>query len=102
MTSHQIALARVAPTAGCVGRPAPVRRPQGVGRGPGSHLCPAIGCRQHVSPDRLMCRLHWYQVPKRLRDLVWATWRSGAGVGTPEHTDAILAAIAAAVGGEPS
>ena len=72
------------------------RRPHGTGRGPGSHLCPAAGCRQHVSADRLMCRPHWYQVPKPLRDAVWATWRSGAGAGTSEHTAAILAAIGAA------
>jgi DNA-binding SARP family transcriptional activator len=98
MTSHQIALTRVAPAADGAGHPVRARRPQGVGRGPGSHLCPARGCRQHVSPDRLMCRLHWYRVPKPLRDIVWATWRSGAGVGTPEHIDAILAAVAAAVG----
>lgn len=65
------------------------------GRGPGSHLCPGPGCQLHVSPDRLMCRGHWYAVPKPLRDLVWATWRSGVGAGTPEHTDAIRAAIAA-------
>jgi hypothetical protein len=102
MTSRQITLARVAPTAGDAGRPALARRPYGTGRGPGSHLCPVNGCRQHVSPDRLMCRLHWYQVPKRLRDIVWITWRSGAGVGTPEHTDAILAAVAAAAGRELS
>jgi hypothetical protein len=69
-------------------------RPQGIGRGPGSHLCPAAGCRRHV--DRLMCSGHWYQVPKPLRDAVWATWRSGDGVGTPDHADAILAAVAAA------
>lgn len=43
-----------------------------------------------------MCRRHWYQVPKKLRDAVWITWQSGNGVGTPEHTDAVLAAIAAA------
>ncbi len=42
-----------------------------------------------------MCRPHWYQVPKPLRDAVWATWRSGAGAGTPAHTAAIRAAIAA-------
>ncbi len=44
----------------------------------------------------MMSRPDWYRVPKPLRDAVWATWRSGAGTGTPEHTDAILAAIAAA------
>lgn len=72
------------------------RRPSGPGCGPGSHLCPAAGCRRQVSPDRLMCRPHWYRVPKPLRDAVWATWRSGAGVGTSAHAEAILAAIAAA------
>ncbi len=76
------------------------RRPRGTGRGPGSHLCPVVGCRRHV--DRLMCSRHWYKVPKPLRDAVWVTWRSGEGIGTPEHTDAILAAIAAASGYEIS
>ncbi len=69
------------------------------GRGPGSattaHRCPAGGCRQKIRAGRLMCRPHWYQVPKPLRDAVWATWRSGAGTGTPAHTAAIGAAIAA-------
>ncbi len=72
---------------------------QTVGRGPGSgrtaHLCPVGGCRQQVRADRLMCRAHWYQVPRPLRDTVWAAWRSGAGVGTPAHAAAISAAIAA-------
>jgi hypothetical protein len=72
------------------------RAPHGTGNGPGSHLCPARGCRTAVSPDRLMCRPHWYAVPKPLRDAVWATWRSGAGAGTADHTAAILAAIDAA------
>lgn len=72
------------------------RVPHGTGRGPGSHLCPANGCRQPVSPDRLMCRPHWYTVPKPLRDAVWTTWQSGAGAGTAAHTAAILAAIDAA------
>lgn len=79
-----------------------VRRPFGTGRGPGSHLCPASGCRRHIGADRFMCRSHWYQVPKPLRDALWATWRSGVGVGTPEHTHAILAVIVAASGLSPS
>lgn len=65
------------------------------GRGPGSHLCPVPGCTHHVSPDRLMCRVHWYQVPRPLRDAVWASWRSGEGAGTEGHTAAIRAAVAA-------
>jgi hypothetical protein len=43
-----------------------------------------------------MCRPHWYLVPKPLRDAVWATWRSSSGIGSPEHTAALLAAIRAA------
>lgn len=74
----------------------PARPPGGTGRGPGSHLCPVPGCRQAVSADRLMCRPHWYTVPRPARDSVWATWRSGAGAGTPAHTAAIIAAVAAA------
>ncbi|MGO9292819.1 MAG: hypothetical protein ACLP52_02870 [Streptosporangiaceae bacterium] len=65
------------------------------GRGPGSHLCPVRGCPQHVSPDRLMCRPHWYAVPRPLRDAVWATWQSGSGAGSPAHMAAINAAIRA-------
>ncbi|HVB43035.1 MAG TPA: hypothetical protein VNF47_10070 [Streptosporangiaceae bacterium] len=72
------------------------RIPYGTGRGPGSHLCPVPGCRQPVSPARFMCRPHWYQLPRPIRDTVWATWRSGNGTGTPEHTTALLAAISAA------
>jgi hypothetical protein len=76
--------------------------PRGPGRGPVSHLCPAAHCRQAVSPARLMCRRHWYQVPKNLRDAVWITWQSGNGVGTSAHTDAVLAAIAAAADSHPA
>lgn len=25
----------------------------------------------------LMCRKHWYMLPKRMRDLVWALYRPG-------------------------
>ena len=64
-------------------------------RGPGAatHPCPC-GCGQQIRATRLMCRTSWYQVPKPLRDQVWATWRNGDGAGTPEHGDAIRAAVA--------
>jgi hypothetical protein len=68
------------------------------GRGPATtatHRCPAGGCRVKVPATRLMCREHWYQVPRPLRDAVWATWRSGAGKGSPAHDAAIVAAVAA-------
>jgi hypothetical protein len=69
------------------------------GRGPGStattHPCPAGDCSVQVRADRLMCRSHWYQVPRPLRAAVWATWRSGAGAGTLAHAEAITAAVRA-------
>jgi hypothetical protein len=43
----------------------------------------------------LMCRPHWYQVPKPIRGAVWAAWDEGRGAGTPAHRAAIEAAIAA-------
>lgn len=68
------------------------------GRGPqtgSDHQCPVGICRVQVPAARLMCAPHWYQVPRPLRDAVWASWRSGAGAGTPAHTAAIKAAVAA-------
>lgn len=60
-----------------------------------SHRCPANGCTRTVSPAMLMCRPHWYMVPKPLRDAVWNAWGGGAGAGTAPHQAAILAAVEA-------
>jgi hypothetical protein len=49
-----------------------------------------------ISPGRRMCRPDWYLVLKPVRDAVSATWRSGAGTGSAEHTAALFAAIRAA------
>jgi hypothetical protein len=76
----------------------------GRGRGPGGQLtgltthayrCPIPRCDDLIDPSRLMCRRHWYRVPKQLRDQVWATWRSGHGNHSSEHQDAVRMAIAA-------
>jgi hypothetical protein len=72
----------------------------GRGRGPGPRTttlqtgrCPVPGCSERIDPSRLMCRNHWYLVPKDLRDMVWATWRSGEGALSPEHLHATHVAI---------
>jgi hypothetical protein len=76
----------------------------GRGRGPGGQptasawqagRCPVPGCGDQIDPSRLMCRRHWYQVPRPLRNQVWATWRSGQGALSREHADAVRTAIAA-------
>lgn len=58
------------------------------------HNCPASQCEARVGPDMLMCRPHWFMVPKAIRDDVWAAYR-GPGPGSDEHTEAIFAAITA-------
>jgi hypothetical protein len=76
--------------------------PAGVGRGPGGYRtaspshCPVPSCRKHIDPSRLMCRDHWYLVPKQLRDRIWATWRSGDGARSSEHREVVLLAVSAA------
>ena len=76
----------------------------GRGRGPGSVLsapgelgghCQVPSCNEQIDPSRLMCRHHWYRVPKQLRDQVWATWQSGRGILSTEHQSAVRLAIAA-------
>jgi len=41
------------------------------------HHCHAIGCTVLVPPRLFMCRPHWFQLPRRLRDAVWATYVPG-------------------------
>jgi hypothetical protein len=63
----------------------------------GASRCRIPRCRLPIDASRLMCRDHWYLVPKEVRDQVWATWRSGQGAFSKEHEEAVRAAIAAAV-----
>jgi hypothetical protein len=79
----------------------------GRGRGPGlpgpkvgprARCCPVPGCGEMIDPSRLMCRPHWYLVPKRLRDWVWATGRSGEAAFSRQYHDAVLMAIATVAG----
>lgn len=60
-----------------------------------NHDCPAKVCTKSVSQSMLMCRAHWYMVPKPLRNAVYDAWANGHGAGTPAHRAAILAAIEA-------
>ena len=74
--------------------PASGRLPRDLGQST-AHICPVARCHVTVRADRLMCAPHWRMVPYRLRALIWSTWRSGAGAGSPEHRDACADAVLA-------
>lgn len=42
-----------------------------------AHTCHARGCDVHVKPEMLLCKKHWFMVPKKIRDAVWANYRAG-------------------------
>lgn len=57
--------------------------------------CSARRCERSRAAGHLMCRDHWFAVPKEIRDQVLATYRRNAGLRqSPEYFDAITAAIA--------
>lgn len=56
--------------------------------------CPIDGCGNRHSRSKLMCKEHWYKVPKELRDQVWSTYRND-GVFSEEYMEARDAAIGA-------
>lgn len=39
----------------------------------GKHTCAAPGCERRCSTSYLMCRPHWMQVPRPLREAIYAT-----------------------------
>ena len=75
----------------------------GPGKGPGRQqtplrptavVCPVRSCHELIDPSRLMCRRDWHRVPKRLRDRVWKTWRSGQGASSRAHRASARLAVA--------
>lgn len=61
-----------------------------------AHTCHARGCTIAVPPKMLMCRRHWFLVPKALRDAVWRTYHPGQE-RTKDPTSEYLAAAHAAI-----
>ena len=41
------------------------------------HTCHWPGCKKQVPPAMWGCKPHWFSLPKRLRDRIWATYRPG-------------------------
>ena len=59
--------------------------------------CPIKGCSTEHPRSLLMCREHWRQVPKPLRDTLWRAYHD-EGVGSEEYDAARSACIAAVEG----
>lgn len=41
------------------------------------HTCHARGCDERTPRSMFMCRRHWFMVPKRMRNQIWATYVPG-------------------------
>lgn len=41
------------------------------------HVCHHPRCSKPVPPKMLACKPHWFQLPRRLRDGIWAAYRPG-------------------------
>lgn len=55
------------------------------------HQCPVKPCDQQVPNTHLMCRRHWFRVPRPLRDEVRRTYRAKDWA---DHRRACVEAIA--------
>lgn len=59
----------------------------------GKHTCHWPGCGKEVPPAMWGCKGHWFTLPKRLRDRIWATYRRGQEITkspSPEYIEAAL------------
>ncbi len=62
-----------------------------------AHHCHAIACEAEVPPAMLMCRKHWFRVPLKLRNQVWAEYHNGI---TKAYCEVAKAAVTAVAEGE--
>lgn len=64
---------------------------------PGNHqsipVCPVPDCADTRRRNQIMCRTHWFRVPKALRDRIWALVKKGL---SQEYLDARAESIAQA------
>lgn len=58
------------------------------------HKCPIRSCERQLPHARLMCWPHWRLVPAMLKQAVYDAYHR-FGVGTVQHGQAVVAAVAA-------
>lgn len=42
-----------------------------------AHTCHATACKENVPPEMFMCRKHWFNLPMKMRNKIWANYRPG-------------------------
>lgn len=63
-----------------------------------AHTCHAIACDVEVPPAMLMCKSHWFRVPLKLRNRVWAEYHNGITKAYCAAAKAAVTAVAEAEG----
>lgn len=58
-----------------------------------THECAAEDCIEQCPSHFLMCRAHWYRVPRAIRQEVWRAYKT-EGVLSEAYVDAVDAAVA--------
>jgi hypothetical protein len=49
-----------------------------------AHRCARPGCPATVPARMLACRAHWFELPRELRDAIWAAYRPGQSRKDPK------------------
>ena len=57
-----------------------------------AHHCHWPGCEKDCPPAMWGCRKHWFMLPKRLRDMIWAAYVPGQEITKTPSVDYIWAA----------
>lgn len=52
--------------------------------------CIIEDCQAQCKSAELMCKSHWFQVPKPIRDEVWSTWKKYANLNQGLKPDEII------------
>jgi len=59
------------------------------------HTCHWPSCKTEVPPKMWGCKKHWFTLPQRLRNAIWATYRPGQEISkTPSELYLQVATVA--------
>lgn len=61
----------------------------------GDHTCHWPGCTKQVAPAMWGCKIHWFRLPKAIRDRIWKAFRPGQEIEKAPSAEYLEAAEAA-------